>query len=78
MNAEFQGLARRDKKAFLSYQCKEVEENNRMGRTSDLFKKFLHQAENKRKAMLKGENRTYRCIAFLKELPVSFWNIQEK
>ena len=40
MNAEFQRTARRDKKAFLSDQCKEVEENNRMGKTSDLFKKI--------------------------------------
>ena len=39
MNAEFQRIARRDKKAFLSYQCKEIEENNRMGKTRDLFKK---------------------------------------
>ena len=40
MNAEFQIIARRDKKAFLSDQCKEIEENNRMGRTRDLFKKI--------------------------------------
>ena len=40
MNAEFQRTARRDKKAFLSDQCKEIEENNRMGKTSDLFKKI--------------------------------------
>ena len=39
MNAEFQRTARRDKKAFLSDQCKETEENNRMGKTRDLFKK---------------------------------------
>ena len=38
MNAEFQRIARRDKKAFLSDQCKEIEENNRMGKTRDLFK----------------------------------------
>ena len=38
MNAEFQRIARRDKKAFLSEQCKEIEENNRMGKTRDLFK----------------------------------------
>ena len=38
MNAEFQRIARRDKKAFLSNQCKEIEENNRMGKTRDLFK----------------------------------------
>ena len=40
LNAEFQKIARRDKKAFLTDQCKEVEENNRMGRTRDLFKKI--------------------------------------
>ena len=40
LNAEFQRLARRDKKAFLSEQCKEIEENNRMGKTRDLFKKI--------------------------------------
>ena len=40
LNAEFQRIARRDKKAFLSYQCKEIEENNRMGKTRDLFKKI--------------------------------------
>ena len=40
MNAEFQRIARRDKKAFLSVQYKEIEENNRMGKTRDLFKKL--------------------------------------
>ena len=40
MNTEFQRIARRDKKAFLSDQCKEIEENNRMGKTRDLFKKI--------------------------------------
>ena len=40
LNAEFQRIARGDKKAFLSYQCKEIEENNRMGKTRDLFKKI--------------------------------------
>ena len=40
LNAEFQRGARRDKKTFLSDQCKEVEENNRMGKTRDLFKKI--------------------------------------
>ena len=40
LNAEFQRIARRDKKAFLSNQCKEIEENNRLGRTRDLFKKI--------------------------------------
>ena len=40
LNTEFQRIARRDKKAFLSNQCKEIEENNRMGKTRDLFKKI--------------------------------------
>ena len=40
MNSEFQRIARREKKAFLSDQCKEIEENNRMGKTRDLFKKI--------------------------------------
>ena len=40
LNAEFQRIARRDMKAFLSDQCKEIEENNRMGKTRDLFKKI--------------------------------------
>ena len=41
LNAEFQRIARRDKKAFLSDQCKEIEENNRMGKTRDFFKKII-------------------------------------
>ena len=40
LNAEFQRIARRDKKAFFNDQCKEIEENNRMGKSSDLFKKL--------------------------------------
>ena len=42
LNAEFQRIARRDKKAFLNDQCKEIEENNRMGKTRDLFKKITN------------------------------------
>ena len=45
LNAEFQKIARRDKKAFLSNQCKELEENNRMGKTRDLFKKIRDTKE---------------------------------
>ena len=45
LNAEFQRIARRDKKAFLSGQCKEIEENNRMGKTRDLFKKIRDTME---------------------------------
>ena len=43
LNAEFQRIARRDKKAFLGDQCKEIEENNRMGKTRDLFEKIRYQ-----------------------------------
>ena len=42
LNGEFQRIARRDKKAFLGDNCKEIEENNRMGKTRDLFKKISH------------------------------------
>ena len=45
LNAEFQRIARRDKKAFLSDQCKEIEENNRMGKTKDLYKKIKDTKE---------------------------------
>ena len=46
LNAEFQRIARRDKKAFLSDQCKEIEENNRMGKARDLFKKIRDTKEH--------------------------------
>ena len=46
LNAEFQRTARRDKKTFLSNQCKEIEENNRMGKTRDLFKKIKRYQGN--------------------------------
>ena len=46
LNAEFQRIARRDKKAFLRDQCKEIEENNRMGKTRDLFKKIRDTREH--------------------------------
>ena len=46
MNAEFQRIARSDKKAFLSDQCKEIEETNRRGKTRDLFKKIRYQVNN--------------------------------
>ena len=46
LNKEFQRIARRDKKAFLSEQCKEIEENNRMGKTRDLLKKIKNYQGN--------------------------------
>ena len=47
LNTEFQRIARRHKKAFLSNQCKEIEENNRMGKTRDLFKKIRDRYQGK-------------------------------
>ena len=66
LNAEFQRIARRDKKAFLSDQCKEIEENNRMGKTRDLFKKIRYQGNTSCKdghnkgQKLYGPNRSKR------------------
>jgi len=58
LNAEFQRIARRDKKAFLSDQCKEIEENNSMGKTRDLFKKIRDTKETFQAKMgtIKDEN----------------------
>ena len=58
MNAEFQRIARRGKKASLSDQCMEVEENNRMGKTRDLFKKIedIKGTFHTRKSMIKDRN----------------------
>ena len=58
LNAEFQNIARRDKKAFLSDQCKEIEENNRMGKTCDLFKKIRDTKEtfNAKMGSIKDRN----------------------
>ena len=58
LNAEFQRIARRDKKVFLSNQCKEIEENNRMGKTRDLFKKIRYTNETFHAKM--GSNRSRR------------------
>ena len=60
MNAEFQRIARRDKKAFLSDQCKEIEENNRIGNTRDLLKKIRDPKGTFHAKMgtIKGRNHT--------------------
>ena len=55
LNAEFQRIARRDKKAFLSNQCKEIEENNRMGKTRDLFKKIQDTKISCKDGLYKGQ-----------------------
>ena len=59
LNAEFQRRARREKRAFLNEQCKEVEENNRMGKTRDLFKKIgdIKGIFHARMGMIKNRNR---------------------
>ena len=57
-NAEFQRIARRDKKAFFSDQCKEIEENNRMGKTRDLFKKLEIPREHFIDVMERSFNET--------------------
>ena len=59
LNAEFQRIARRDKKAFLSNQCKEIEENNRMGKTGDLFKKIRNTKETFHAKMGTIKDRNY-------------------
>ena len=68
LNGEFQRIARRDKKAFLSDQCKEIEENNRMGKTRDLFKKIrdtkgtFHAKMGSIKQKWYGPNRSRRYL----------------
>ena len=61
LNADFQRITRRDKKAFLSDQGKEIEENNRMGKTRDLLKKIIDTKEtfNAKMGTIKDRNRTY-------------------
>ena len=59
LNAEFQRIPKRDKKAFLSYQCKEIEENNRMGKTRDLFKKIRGTKGTFHAKMGSIQNRNY-------------------
>ena len=58
MNAEFQRIARKDKKAFLSDQCEEIEENDRMGKTRDLFKKSIdtNRTFHAKMGSIKGRN----------------------
>ena len=57
LNAEFQRITRRDKRAFLSNQCKEIEENNRMGKTRDHFKKIRDTKGTFHAKMCTGKNR---------------------
>ena len=72
LNAEFQRIARRDKKAFLSDQCKEIEENKRMGKPSDLFKKIR---DNKGKFHAKmGSIKDRNCMDLTEAVDIkSVW-----
>ena len=65
LNAEIQKIARRDKKAFLSDQCKEIEENNRMGKTRDLFKKIRDTKGNFHAKM--GTIKDRNCMDLTKQ-----------
>ena len=87
MDAEFQRIARRDKKAFLSGQCKEIEENNRMGKTRVLFKKIgdtkgifhakLGRIKDKNSEDLTGEEIKKRWQEYTEELYKNFLMIQK-
>ena len=68
LNAEFQRVARRDKKAFLSDQCKEIAENNRMGKTRDLFKKIRDTKGNFHAKMGKIKNRNCKDLIEAEEI----------
>ena len=68
MNAEFQRIARRDKKAFLRDQCKEIEENNRMGETRDLFKKIKDTMETFHAKMGSIKDRNGRDLTEAKSI----------
>ena len=71
MNAEFQRIARRDKKAFLSDQCKELEENNRIGKTRDLFKKIRDTKRNFHVKM--GTIKKRKCMALIEAEDIKKW-----
>ena len=78
LNAEFQRIARRDKKAFLSDQCKEIEGNNRIGKTRDLFKKIrdtkgtfhakMGSIKDRNKNLTEAENNKKRWQKYIEEL----------
>ena len=71
LNAEFQRRARRDKKASLSDQCKEIEENNRMGKTRDLFKKIRHTKGRFQATM--GSIKDRNSMDLTKEEDIKMW-----
>ena len=76
LNAEFQRIARRDKKPFLSDQCKEIEENNRMGKTRDLFKKTRYQGNISWMGTVKDRNSMDLTEA--EDIKKKWWEHTEK
>ena len=68
LNAEFQRIARRDKKAFLSDQCKEIEENNRMGKSRDHFKKIREIKGTFPTKIVKIKDRNYKDMTGAEEI----------
>ena len=71
LNAEFQRIARRDKKAFFSDQCKEIEENNRMGKTRDFFKKIRDTKGTFHAKMGSIKDRNGRALAEAEDIKVA-------
>ena len=78
LNAEFQRITRRDKKAFLSDQCKEIEENNRMGKTRDLFKKVRDTKGTFHAKMGSIKDRNGRDITEAEDIKKSWQEYTEK
>ena len=77
LNAEFQRITRRDNKAFLSDQCKEIEENNRMGKTRDLFKKITDTKETFHTNMGSIMDRNSRDLIEAEDIKKSGQNTQK-
>ena len=78
MNAEFQRTARRDKKAFLSDQCKEIEENNRMGKTRELFKKIRDTKGTFHAKMGSIKDRNGRDLTEVEDIKKRWWEYTEE
>ena len=78
LNAEFQRIARRDKKAFLSDQCKEIEEKNRMGKARDVFKKIRNTKGTFHKGSIKDRNGMDLTEATLHSVPKKWFNQGDK
>ena len=78
MNAEFQRIARRDKKSFLSEQCKEIAGNNRMGKTIDLFKKIRDTKGTKHAKMGTIKDRNGKNLTEVEEIKKRWQEYTEK